>query len=49
MKIKITYVAELKSELDEMKKRFLLPTVVAPRYTPPPNWKQGRKFVSRSV
>ena len=38
MKIKITYVAELKSEVSEMKKRFLLPTVVAPRYSPPTDW-----------
>ena len=38
--IKITYVAELKCEVGEMTKRFLLPTAVAPRYLPPPNDQQ---------
>jgi len=33
VQVKITYVAELKSE--ELAKRFLLPTIVAPRYCPP--------------
>jgi len=41
VKIKITYVAEMKSELSDLKKRFLLPSVVAPRYTPPPNWQSS--------
>jgi von Willebrand factor A domain-containing protein 5 len=49
VKIKITYVAEMKSEVSDLKKRFLLPTVVAPRYTPPHNWQSNpldREFES---
>uniref|UniRef100_A0A7S4NVN2 von Willebrand factor A domain-containing protein 5A n=1 Tax=Paramoeba aestuarina TaxID=180227 RepID=A0A7S4NVN2_9EUKA len=41
VKIKITYVAEMKSEVSDLKKRFLLPTTVAPRYTPPHDWREG--------
>ena len=44
VKIKITYVAEMKSELTDLKKRFLLPTVIAPRYSPPSNWRSGLIF-----
>ena len=44
VKIKITYVAEMKSELTDLKKRFLLPTTIAPRYTPPHDWREGFFF-----
>ena len=44
VKIKITYVAEMKSELTDLKKRFILPTVIAPRYSPPSDLFAGLSF-----
>ena len=44
VKIRITYVAEMKSEVSDLKKRFLLPTTIAPRYTPPHDWREGTFF-----